>query len=294
METFSQQIGLEPRELPFQLESVSEQTRSRLWNCMCTTIWNNWDPEVTGYARNATLRKYISGLLEDIWHDHFRAATDTIPAGYGWYGYLRNEFFNCSWNRSLDFLQFVVQHVDAAFLNQNLSIGRALARDCNQILIADSSAYRFSGLKILPLTNETELESIEVALAVPDAAVRKHLSAALDHLADRTNPDYRNSVKESISAVEAICQSIAGNKSASLPDCLRVIKVKHPIHGAFEQALNKLYGYTSDGDGIRHCLSDVAATLSSDDAKFMLVTCSAFVNYLVSIAAAEGIELQPL
>jgi hypothetical protein len=48
-----------------------------------------------------------------------------------------------------------------------------------------------------------------------------------------------------------------------------------------------MYGYTSDAEGIRHALMD-EPTLESEDAKFMLVSCSAFVNYLRSKAARAG------
>jgi len=41
-----------------------------------------------------------------------------------------------------------------------------------------------------------------------------------------------------------------------------------------------LYGYTSDSGGIRHALSDEDVTPTFEDAKFMLVSCSAFINYL--------------
>lgn len=37
-----------------------------------------------------------------------------------------------------------------------------------------------------------------------------HLTKALSLLSDRNKPDYRNSIKESISAVEATCKSLTG------------------------------------------------------------------------------------
>lgn len=48
-----------------------------------------------------------------------------------------------------------------------------------------------------------------------------------------------------------------------------------------QAALNKLYGYTSDADGIRHAEID-SSTVDFEDAKFMLVACSAFVNLLIA------------
>jgi len=43
-----------------------------------------------------------------------------------------------------------------------------------------------------------------------------------------------------------------------------------------------LSGYTSDKGGIRHGLKEEDHNVDIDEARFMLVTCSAFVNYLIS------------
>lgn len=52
------------------------------------------------------------------------------------------------------------------------------------------------------------------------------------------------------------------------------------IHSAMGQAFSSLYGYTSDEDGIRHGGIDFK-NAPAEDAKYMLVSCSAFVNYLI-------------
>jgi len=62
------------------------------------------------------------------------------------------------------------------------------------------------------------------------------------------------------------------------------------MHPSLKQGFEKLYGYTSDDDGIRHALLD-EANLDMEDARFMLVSCSAFVNYLVVKAQKAGISL---
>ncbi len=57
------------------------------------------------------------------------------------------------------------------------------------------------------------------------------------------------------------------------------------IHSALESAFNMLYGYTSDANGIRHA-GDIGGKESSfEEAKFMLISCCAFVNYLIGIQA---------
>lgn len=52
------------------------------------------------------------------------------------------------------------------------------------------------------------------------------------------------------------------------------------IHNAMERAFLALYGYTSDETGIRHGGIDFQR-VPAEDAKYMLVSCSAFVSYLM-------------
>ena len=102
-------------------------------------------------------------------------------------------------------------------------------------------------------------------------------------MSDRDKPDFRNSIKESISAVEALCRKITGKEKATLPECLKVIDDIKPMHPAFKSALNKLYGYTSNESGIRHSLLEGDQVITKADARSMLVLCSSFVNYLEKI-----------
>ena len=47
------------------------------------------------------------------------------------------------------------------------------------------------------------------------------------------------------------------------------------------EAFRKLYGYTSDEKGIRHSLLEETASVAEEDARFMIVACSAFLNLLI-------------
>ena len=127
-------------------------------------------------------------------------------------------------------------------------------------------------------------------MQTPLDAVNIHLATVLELLSDRKSPDYRNSIKESISAVETLCKLITGNASATLGNALDLIeregKVK--IHPALKQAFDKLYGYASSADGIRHGMLK-ESDLLFEDAKFFLVACSGFVNYLLAKSAKLGI-----
>lgn len=108
---------------------------------------------------------------------------------------------------------------------------------------------------------------------------------------DKKSPDYRNSIRESISAVEAVCALITKDKNATLGQCLKVIEDQVGLHQALKRSFSSLYGYASSADGIRHALLK-EPELSSEDAKFMLVACSAFINYLASKASKAGLKIE--
>jgi hypothetical protein len=116
------------------------------------------------------------------------------------------------------------------------------------------------------------------------------LYQALTHLSNRQSPDYRNSIKESISAVESLCCIIAKDDKATLSGALKAIGKTTELHPALKEAFQKLYGYTSDADGIRHKMME-EPNLDFEDAKFMRVSCSGFVNYLIVKASKAGIVL---
>jgi hypothetical protein len=66
-------------------------------------------------------------------------------------------------------------------------------------------------------------------------------------------------------------------------------KLQVGLHPALEKAFLSLYGYSSDEDGIRHPILDDPSSVGFDEAKFMLVACSAFVNFLIAKAGAAGL-----
>ena len=80
--------------------------------------------------------------------------------------------------------------------------------------------------------------------------------------------------------MESICQQITGETNAELGKAIKKLKEILPIHGALEQGFIKLYGYTSNDDGIRHAMME-EDNLDQEDALYMLISCSSFVSYLM-------------
>ena len=143
-------------------------------------------------------------------------------------------------------------------------------------------AYRIVEDKIVEICSNEEIVTIEKALSDSPANIREHLNKALQHYAKRPEGDYRNSIKESISAVEAWCREKTGESTLG-PALSKLEKKGVTLHPMLKQAFDKLYFYTNDKEtGIRHALMDETGTYmpNAEEAMFMLVSCSAFINYL--------------
>jgi hypothetical protein len=107
---------------------------------------------------------------------------------------------------------------------------------CNHFLERENSSYRFLDGKIVEISSSDELQEIESAIerSTPYYGVKQHLRSAISMLSDRENPDYRNSIKESISAVESLCKTVSGNDKATLGSALylSVTIINHPIESS--------------------------------------------------------------
>jgi len=269
-----------------QLESMDESLRNNLWDALCLFYWNDvYDMPGASWL---SYHKDMRTLFHALWHRHFAKPLDTLSSSWSQtYHEMREYFFQCSWNEAYDFVEFVAANYPLRVKNHEFR------EFCNGVLERNLSAYRFVGGEVTDITSEEEIAEIEVALDATAGlkGVNTHLRTALKLLADRESPDYRNSIKESISAVESLCELISGDENATLGQALKQIEKQAELHGALKGAFEKLYGYTSDADGIRHALLE-EPNLRSEDAKFMLVACSAFVNYLLAKASRAGIELR--
>ncbi len=290
MALFSQRKGLKPLKKVIQRESIDTELRIGLWNALKLVVWDLYEDRGSGYGGFVSEKtRTVLAVVRIIWMDLFKATLDTMPDFYSHsetaaYDRLREYFFKCKWSECYDFIELVGKSLPDDW-------GEHFRIFTNQTLETENAAYRFVGDEIVEITDAHEIEAIESALALPSEAPRYHLETSLKLLSDRQQPDYRNSIKESISAVEAICRLAAGSQKSTLGDCLKILAKSRPMHSAFEQALGKLYGFTSDEGGIRHSLTDPGSSPSYADAKFMLVVCSAFVNYLWTRASEENLKI---
>lgn len=267
MALFSERNNHKPVRVDIQIEYIDERLRTHLWNSTLedfvkTNIYKNGNE--------------FSDFSKVIWSDFFVLPLNTMP-------YDRNDlidkihglFMNCQWYSIFDFIEFILD------VSTDKYLVREFTKKINFYLEKELSAYRIIDEKVVQITDEIEITTIETAINENSTSesVSKHLKRALELMSDRQNPDYRNSIKESISAVEALCIEITGNPKATLGQALKQIEKSTDLHKSLQSAFSSLYGYTSEADGIRHAMLS-ESTLKQEDALFMLVSCSAFVNYL--------------
>lgn len=269
---FSERYGYRLVRDSLQYEQLDEETRNRLWNVIRTYVPSgvtvDWDihPRFSPEAFDWAVM---------VWDKYFKKPIDTIPTYY-------DEFLEeirrivldnnpLFWFRTLDILEILMHF----WRKRGSEMYTGLIEAVDRVLIEEKVAHRVVEGLFVPITDEAELRSIEEAIEESSDPVTIHLNKSLRLLCDRQTPDYENSIKESISAVEAIVRITQGNKGTlgKLIDSLG-------LHPHLAEAFKKLYHYTSDEEGIRHSFFSGDQKVDFDEAKLMLVLCSAFVNYV--------------
>lgn len=269
--SFSERYGYKPIRNFIQLESMDEPLRNGLWSILDILVFQGVENANHQFALVIERNKPIKTLCQRLWLLHFKEPTDTLNDNWQQISKkIRAYYFSCPWNEAYDLLEFVHDNLELR------GFPGEFAKACNSVLQREMSAYRFVSGRITPITEEEQIAEIEKAAYSDKEGVRLHIRRSLDLLSSRTNPDYRNSIKESISAVESVVSSALGDERGTLGQLLKKLDAIHP---ALKSAFSNLYGYTSDEGGIRHALLE-ADSVTYDEAMFFLVSCSAFVNYV--------------
>jgi hypothetical protein len=158
-------------------------------------------------------------------------------------------------------------------------------RLADDILYEELSVYRFVAHKLSPIASDAE--RAEVAEAVAHAGkyglAAEHMGKALTKFSARPNPDYENAAKEAASAVEGAL-IIANGRQQDFGDAVRAFSTTYSVHLALMETANKLFGYASDRDGVRHAKTAPGDAVDFNEAKLVLVSASAWLNFIAAKA----------
>ena len=282
---FSQRHNLAETQPIIMRNVISEEVVNAIGTCydmLCRRLM---------YVHNNSLQPYLVNFLQidierELWIHFANRRLLDFDSGGG-YRLIFNELLTKArlpWNRILDLAEYVCKWVGVniekyPFLEELL---KEFERNLNNEFDRLDYGYRVVNHCIVDITSEEEMAAISEAIENSKDNVSEHLQRAVMHYSARPNPDVRNSIKESISAVEAVCRELTGE--ATLGKALKHLEDNGVvIHKVLREGFTKFYVYTNDADsGIRHALMDdeEAYVPSKDEAYYMLVACSTFVNYL--------------
>ena len=292
MERFSDRIGISKTSKTIQMDGMSDELKNSIWN-LFFNLYNSPDNRTENYW--VRVADYIAEFFRKV-------PKDTLPVyRYECRQWVKDYFYGLEWGKVYDLTEFLVHSHSTMTKTFFSAIGTyhdhhvaesELISELNHLLERELSGYRFVSGFLTPISDKVEVDEIETAVNQARGrgllGTHEHIRTALQLLGKKPTPDYRNAIKESISAIESIVKQISGQKSLGLEGALNELSKHTEIHKALQSGFMKLYGYSSDEDGIRHEILE-QPNIGFDEAKFMIVACSAFVNFLISKAEAAGL-----
>jgi hypothetical protein len=268
---FSERMGLVKPNLEIQLDYIDAKLKTRLWNLIYETFFKH----IVVASRFSKLPE--TEFYEHIWTNFFHNLIDEFPASIEFYkNYIKKYFFESNYFQCYDFIEFAFSEASEFYDDPRYQ------DDLNVELELGLSGYRMVGGFLTPITSQIELDSISYALdytfSLEGEAVSMHISKAIELFSNRESPDYENSIKESISAVESYVYLISGS-NGDFSKSLKKLLGSTNVHSALIDSIIKLYGFSSDAEGVRHGGKGGPA-VSGSEARYMLITCSAIINFI--------------
>jgi hypothetical protein len=265
--TFEQREGVSP--LPSQLQpgELSQEARALLWYALYSELGDLPRDEFRGDWHTILTRKHVR--RDHLPVDEFARRPPLLIIED-----LKTTILKGTYSDALGLIEWILRQPECPSEVQEL-VDRALKEGRTAYTLLD-------GDTIMPAGSEYEaitiVDAVDVLSASGFPGAEAHLKNAAQLL---TDGKWADSVRESIHAVESVVRVLEPSAS-TLGPALKKIAAKNSVHAALEQGFQKLYGYTSDHNGIRHPLLDKAeAEVDEADAMYMIGSCSAFVSYLI-------------
>ena len=206
-----------------------------------------------------------------------------------------------AWAKAYDFCERLHNHLahelgfEDQWGNYNVQVSRGdmqiyIAAELQRLFLEEDLAYEFADGVVRRRGRKHTVELLaksQVVLGDPQLlSARKHFDKALQFFRHPSSPDYENSVKEAVCAVEAAGKILFPMaKASTLGDLIRWLGSAKEVSvpKAICQTLTGVYAFRSGGDGVVHGgASGGKATL--EVAEYMLGVCASQIIYLVDLA----------
>ncbi|WP_303660649.1 AbiJ-NTD4 domain-containing protein, partial [Bacteroides caecimuris] len=258
---FSQRNGYVEVSTVIIRETLTTPIMNSIQN-LFTELWNKYTLPLSIFEKLTAEfgRYYLNSRIEGNQHKMIN------PIHY-------MDYDDLEWYEKLDVIEWCLD-----YLYKHLNSDEIHKLDCgiidlNKEFERHRYGYRLVKGTFIETTSNQEIGSIEHAISIANGNVQIHLRQALQSISpSNQTPDFRNSIKESISAVGSFLRENFGGQT--LGDALNNMQKKRPnlLHRFIVQAIEKLYTYTNQSNtGIRHELLSHDYLPDHSDAIFMLV-----------------------
>lgn len=227
---FSDRIGVTKIPDVLQTSDLSDALRNSLWNLLLRTIFN------VSVSNHSSVTRFLA-------EHFFKIAVDTLPEhNVQQVKWLRSLYYDkkMSWWQIYNLFEFLANNCGQG--KTCYWINPITFRiEANKVLESEMSAYRFVEGVLAPLSSEEEITSVKNAIREADtrsfAGTRQHLISAVGLMSQKPDPDYRNSIKESISALESLSKQITGESDGGLDKALSKLDKAVGFHAAFKAGI---------------------------------------------------------
>ena len=273
-QSFSQRYGYEPLPEPMRPEELSSDLRREIWNEVRELLL-----EKRKYFSSFYFEGQAARFIERVLGRHTKQPEDTISTDYDHVlSIFKNSILSVEFNHVLDLIEIMVndRYITEDFLERMKNSFEQ--HSAAYWLDTSQQPYRF-----VPRASKEQGEATQQAI---ETIRESNLEGAAAHLRQATEhinaQQYADSITDSIHAVESAARMIDLEASKTLGPALNSLEkagvLKHP---ALKAAFEKLYGYTSNEQGIRHALLEQdSPDVGLDEAIFMFGACASFAAYL--------------
>ena len=272
---FSQRYGYEPLPEPMRLEELSSDLRRETWNAVREVLVEKRESAGEYYYFKDPGKRFFERVLGR----YTKQPVDAISTDYDQVlSNLKNSILSGQFNQVLDLIEIMVNDKD---------LTDAFVLDMRNLFEQSGAAYGLDTSQrpycFVPRGSKEQGEATQQAI---ETICENNFGGAAGHLRQATEhlnaQQYADSIADSIHAVESVARMIDPEASETLGPALDSLEKGGLLkHAALKAAFKKLYGYTSDEQGIRHSLLDQdSAAVGLDEAMFMFGACASFAAYL--------------
>ena len=273
---FSDRNAIKPVNTKLQLGELDKRTRISLLNAI------NWLYD-EAFHKISSVAVASGGTSTDFWVQVLREVYGKPVSYSSSKGNDEVKMLKVVGNTVLhddyDDVLTLVEYMAAQFAEKDRFLGSLHPYQLfNSVFEREYAGYRFVDGSIVRITDDHEISEIGAAARTGFDAVDAHMEMAIGLLSNRNIPDYESSARESMAAAEAMCRLVLGTvPGGNLPlrEVLQQLKAKPGVQPAFVTAFEALSGFVP--------LLTPDADVSFEEARFLLVSCAGFINYLKGV-----------